>query len=634
MMGSEFVESLQRQLRESQEQARQQQARADHFEKLATDHLVAGVSPQASPTTFSFPSSSNAVSQSSATMLSRSKSNMGSRVSMSSLSTGQPSTEQHQPIRRERRAFSQQSPAMNRSASTQSNSAMPFGRTGASIAPISGAPPRRTSAPQSDLTFSRPLTDVQEYGQGPDVGVTPDVYLANQDPVSYVETTRNLAVNDIMLFQKVSAPPSMCSASSAPEAPSPLTRQNSTTMWNSSTDMVKNLSSQTMWMDSLSEEGLHPSTSTDGLSQQTSKQQPDYDLLGCGASLQDTNVQGNVLLSFDNLPDWSIPMSRNDSSSTNRSTASHQEARAVARRQEVLRNIKTTTIAPKSQTSAAVQSPNESPRKSKVQQARKSPYQRPSHPRVSCTLCDVKPEGFRGVHELSRHMSAKHSATTVKYVCRDPASVGISSKYTPPVPLSDCKSCQKGKQYNAYYNAGAHLRRWHFLPKTNGKGKRAPVEKRGGMAGGSWPPMSELKNWFQKVTISNQAESFTADDEDDEAEVDAEGLEEYRDAIPVEMMDVSPMNSSLASFDVCADGFGLGGLGENADAVTSSTHVSESSSMLDPALLPAPSDMDNMPTGFFTADAPPPMWDSSTCTPPTFDFMNHDSLPDAFPAFN
>jgi len=75
----------------------------------------------------------------------------------------------------------------------------------------------------------------------------------------------------------------------------------------------------------------------------------------------------------------------------------------------------------------------------------------------------------------------------------------------PVVPLSRCKACQQQrKKYGAYYNAGAHLRRAHFVPKPKGRGKTKPattteVESRGGKGGGDWPPMEELKCWMKEV---------------------------------------------------------------------------------------------------------------------------------------
>lgn len=129
----------------------------------------------------------------------------------------------------------------------------------------------------------------------------------------------------------------------------------------------------------------------------------------------------------------------------------------------------------------------------------KSKYRRPVHPKVVCTLCNDHPEGFRGEHELRRHVNAKHKVTVTKYVCRD---AGSESNVEILYPLSKCKACSSGKQYGAYYNAAAHLRRTHFKPKpTRGKGKARSEDKRGGKGGGDWPAMCDLKPWFAEVQV-------------------------------------------------------------------------------------------------------------------------------------
>lgn len=115
----------------------------------------------------------------------------------------------------------------------------------------------------------------------------------------------------------------------------------------------------------------------------------------------------------------------------------------------------------------------------------KTPYVRPTHEKVKCELCDEHPQGFRGDHELRRHHDRKHSELRKVYICRD---ISENKKF-----LASCKACNRGKQYNAYYNAGAHLRRAHFNPKHKDcKGKR------GAKSGGDQPPMEILRNWMEE----------------------------------------------------------------------------------------------------------------------------------------
>ena len=144
----------------------------------------------------------------------------------------------------------------------------------------------------------------------------------------------------------------------------------------------------------------------------------------------------------------------------------------------------------------------------------KAKYERPKHPKVVCTLCNEVPEGFRGEHELRRHTDAKHRTAVKKWVCRDPALEGIPHAEKATRPLSDCKHCSQKKQYGAYYNAAAHLRRTHFSVKPSRKGRTPskharkgsdptdePVETRGGKGGGDWPAMNELKQWMVEVIV-------------------------------------------------------------------------------------------------------------------------------------
>ena len=127
-----------------------------------------------------------------------------------------------------------------------------------------------------------------------------------------------------------------------------------------------------------------------------------------------------------------------------------------------------------------------------VVQIAKTPYVRPSHEKVKCSRCNEQADGFRGEHELRRHMERAHSVVRKAFVCVD---ISQGQKF-----LANCKACRMGKKYGAYYNAAAHLRRTHFNPKQKGrKGKGKPEEKRGGKGGGDFPSMEILKMWMKEV---------------------------------------------------------------------------------------------------------------------------------------
>lgn len=124
----------------------------------------------------------------------------------------------------------------------------------------------------------------------------------------------------------------------------------------------------------------------------------------------------------------------------------------------------------------------------------KAPYVRPAHPKIMCQFCNERPDGFRGTHELERHIARSHAPCRKGYICVDASENG---KF-----LAACKHCRAKKVYGAYYNAAAHLRRAHFHPRKRGrKGKND--EKRGGIGGGDDPPMDYLKqNWIREVEVT------------------------------------------------------------------------------------------------------------------------------------
>lgn len=148
----------------------------------------------------------------------------------------------------------------------------------------------------------------------------------------------------------------------------------------------------------------------------------------------------------------------------------------------------------------------------------KTPYVRPQHPKIMCQFCHERPEGFRGTHELERHIARAHASRRKAYICID---------YSPEKKfLANCKHCRNKKVYGAYYNAAAHLRRAHFHPRKRGrKGKND--EKRGGIGGGDHPAMDYLKqHWIKEVEVDNNNAiasplSVASDDANDTADNNA-----------------------------------------------------------------------------------------------------------------
>ncbi|KAF2705233.1 hypothetical protein K504DRAFT_97959 [Pleomassaria siparia CBS 279.74] len=143
----------------------------------------------------------------------------------------------------------------------------------------------------------------------------------------------------------------------------------------------------------------------------------------------------------------------------------------------------------------------------------KTPYIRPQHPKIMCQYCNERPNGFRGTHELDRHIARAHATTRKAFVCVDASE---NKKF-----LANCKHCRNGKQYGAYYNAAAHLRRAHFHPRRRGpKSKRD--EKRGGIGGGDHPPMEILKqHWIKEIEVGMPKHASASPSES--ASDDAEG---------------------------------------------------------------------------------------------------------------
>ncbi|KAL8939591.1 MAG: hypothetical protein Q9216_003271 [Gyalolechia sp. 2 TL-2023] len=151
----------------------------------------------------------------------------------------------------------------------------------------------------------------------------------------------------------------------------------------------------------------------------------------------------------------------------------------------------------------------------------KAPYVRPQQPKILCPYCDAKSDGYRGEHELGRHINKAHSLTRTVWVCVD---ISPDKSF-----LSKCKQCVRGKKYNAYYNAAAHLRRAHFNPRPKGrKGKSNDDEtpKRAGSSGGELPAMDFCKLWMREIRedlLHNASPCNDEEDDDDETSTNAGG---------------------------------------------------------------------------------------------------------------
>jgi len=149
--------------------------------------------------------------------------------------------------------------------------------------------------------------------------------------------------------------------------------------------------------------------------------------------------------------------------------------------------------------------------KAMIDKAQSPGYRRPQHPKLKCRQCDDHPEGFRGDHELQRHVNRAHSTIRKVWVCVDKTPEG---KF-----LANCKACRTHKRYGAYYNAAAHLRRAHFNPRKRGRKLKGEAEKRGGKGGGNWPPMEDLKaDWMHEIdeTVTENMTSLSTDRDDAE----------------------------------------------------------------------------------------------------------------------
>ncbi|KAM0261055.1 hypothetical protein ACHAQJ_002494 [Trichoderma viride] len=399
----------------------------------------------------------------------------------------------HNHLLHQQRALSQATlaPPMRRNVSNRSEPSMPAqGRRAMAL-----APDRRGISYEGHAVT--PLPRVSESPltlDFPDVGMNPATYLSS--------IGTNLSPQDIFLPDTFSAPPSMISASSVAEAPYPMTRENSHVHASPGADMQRLTSFTSHAAESPFDHGASDFSQQDG-SWKTSD--VDSDLFGLGNGFLFPPL--HQYASFENqtpVSPSSVMMERENSATSmksTRSTASHVERRAKEARERVIQTSKATTIAPMPQMLPQNKATPLIVHEGHVFQESNKNKPRPKSPK-QCSFCNECPDGFRGDHELRRHISAKHGRVVKKYICRDPTLLGIETGLKVIYPLSRCKACASGKQYGAYYNAAAHLRRTHFRTKpSRGRAGASMNEKRGGKGGGNWPSMPELKPWFQEILV-------------------------------------------------------------------------------------------------------------------------------------
>ena len=161
-------------------------------------------------------------------------------------------------------------------------------------------------------------------------------------------------------------------------------------------------------------------------------------------------------------------------------------------------------------------------------------YSRDAKVKLKCERCNKNPDGYRGSHELNRHMSLDHNTTRTAWVCIDISSNGF---------LSGCAACEASKPYGQDYNAAAHLRRFHFHPKPGVRRVNVdPEERRGGKGGGKDPSMSECRRWMKKIQVCGK-DYTTLDDSavnhtsDDIVDGDEESSEQQREGEQAEMVE-------------------------------------------------------------------------------------------------
>lgn len=207
--------------------------------------------------------------------------------------------------------------------------------------------------------------------------------------------------------------------------------------------------------------------SDEGLGAFTSSHQSDQKYLVAhdGQDL-DLDISPTSTFSFSSAPnsasfssqlspssDTTLVVQNSWSSQSSDSDSSTSQSRSSRRHQEQIQRANNCPIAPKvdsSKKSAPMVRVESSDGSVQVKAliSRKTPYQRPQHPKLFCPYCKDHPDGFRGEHELQRHTNRAHPSGIRKvWICEDICGNGEF--------LANCKACRTEKRYGAYYNAAA-----------------------------------------------------------------------------------------------------------------------------------------------------------------------------------
>jgi hypothetical protein len=183
-----------------------------------------------------------------------------------------------------------------------------------------------------------------------------------------------------------------------------------------------------------------------------------------------------------------------------------------------------------------------------------------------CNKCNERPQGYRGEHELSRHVKLRHEPIKTMWICVSPPDN--------PAFLDGCKNCKDCKRYGAYYNAAQHIRRCHFAPIKRGrksKTETSPYPSKFGNYGNHrtdqserskhFPNMAEMKKYLREVitdqdgNILDDSDAVNAMDESREEQA-YDATEEVYDFSkpPVASQDVQPFGTSNYHPNTAVDG--------------------------------------------------------------------------------